>query len=344
MGAGNYSHTTRAVGLTLTANIYNTDHTNHITNHNFDTLDDYSSNNAEMQTTTDPYSSGAESLATSGAGELARIRYLLKQMHYPRSYLAGLGLSIGTDTEHDIDIAIGHCKEDGETIGGRAQWYIDPEIIILESAITKQIDAAWAVGTDAGGMDTGSVAIDTWYHVFIIKRSDTEVVDALFSTSATSPTMPTNYDTKRRIGSVLTDGSSNIIAFFQNGDTFSWDVPVNDWNSTNPGTSAVTRTCTVPTGVIVFPILAISIEDDTPSTETDVLLTAIEQTDTAASNTLFHIHVNRETSGTSSSASMANNVWTDTSAQIRSRCSASNADIIFRGTTHGWVDRRGRDD
>ncbi len=90
MGAGNYTHTTRAVGLTLTANIYNTDHTNHITNHNFDTLDDYSSNNAEMQTVTDPYPSGSESLATSGAGELERIRYVLKQL------------------------------------GGGAQWYVDP--------------------------------------------------------------------------------------------------------------------------------------------------------------------------------------------------------------------------
>jgi hypothetical protein len=59
MGAGLYSHTTRASGLTLTANIYNTDHQNHINNHNTTQIDDYSSSIAEMKTMTDPYASDA---------------------------------------------------------------------------------------------------------------------------------------------------------------------------------------------------------------------------------------------------------------------------------------------
>lgn len=80
MAAGLYSHTTRASGLTLTANIYNTDHQNHIDNHNTTQIDDYSASVAEMQTTTDPYPGGSESQATSLAGELERIRFVLKQI------------------------------------------------------------------------------------------------------------------------------------------------------------------------------------------------------------------------------------------------------------------------
>ena len=81
MGSGTYSHTTRATGLTLTATIYNNDHVNHITNMNYPGLDDYSANNAQMQETTDPYPASAESLATSGEGEIKRIRYILSQLH-----------------------------------------------------------------------------------------------------------------------------------------------------------------------------------------------------------------------------------------------------------------------
>ncbi len=67
--AGNYSHTSRATGATLTASIYNSDHVNHITNATPAGLDDYSSNVAQMQATTDPYPASTESLASSTAGD-----------------------------------------------------------------------------------------------------------------------------------------------------------------------------------------------------------------------------------------------------------------------------------
>ena len=80
MGIGLYSHSTRASGLTLTANIYNTDHQNHIDNHNTTQIDDYSTSVAQMKTTTDPYPAGSESQATTLSGELERIRYQLDQI------------------------------------------------------------------------------------------------------------------------------------------------------------------------------------------------------------------------------------------------------------------------
>lgn len=76
---GLYSHTTRATGTILTAAIYNGDHENHITNETPQMMDDYSTNAAQMQTATDPGESGSESLPTSLAGELERLRYAIAE-------------------------------------------------------------------------------------------------------------------------------------------------------------------------------------------------------------------------------------------------------------------------
>lgn len=66
-------------------------------------IDDYSANTAQMQTQTDPGEVGTESLATSFAGEIARIRFILAEItgqdywyESPSSSLAGLENVVGT--------------------------------------------------------------------------------------------------------------------------------------------------------------------------------------------------------------------------------------------------------
>src|SRR3972149_5670492 len=81
----------------------------------------------------------------------------------------GLALSNGTDVTNDIKIAIGAVEDDTEN-----------RVLRLTSALTKQLDAAWAVGSAAGGLDIGTIANGT-YHVWLIYRSDTAVTDALYS-------------------------------------------------------------------------------------------------------------------------------------------------------------------
>lgn len=109
----------------------------------------------------------------------------------PKGYIYGLTLSNNVaDPTNDMDIAAGEAADEGAT----------PWIIILASTLTKRLDAAWAVGTGNGGLDTGAVGNNVYY-VWLIQRSDTGIVDALFSLSSTSPTMPANYDRKRVIGS-----------------------------------------------------------------------------------------------------------------------------------------------
>lgn len=77
---GNYSHTTRAVGLILTASIYNADHQNHVTNMTPAGVDDASADVTSYRADADPGEQGTESLPTSLEGELRRIRRILREI------------------------------------------------------------------------------------------------------------------------------------------------------------------------------------------------------------------------------------------------------------------------
>lgn len=243
--------------------------------------------------------------------------------------LFGLTLSNNSgDATNDIDIAAG-VAVDGTNV----------KVLRLAAGITKRLDAAWAVGTGNGGLDTGSIA-NTTYHVWLIMRSDTGVVDVLFSASASAPTMPANYDFKRRIGSIVRVGGT-IISFYQNGDKFLTN-DFADVASTNPGTSAVTATLSVPSGIVVEALVKPVILDDSPGGQTYLMLSALAQTDVAAAATNANV-ISNPAAGTEYVTSGIQHIRTNTSAQIRYRLSASDADTSVRINTTGWIDRRGRD-
>lgn len=246
----------------------------------------------------------------------------------PRSYLSGYTLANnGIDATNDIDIAAGAARDSTDAVN-----------IVLASALTKRLDAAWAVGTNQGMLDTGAIA-DGTYHLWAIRRADTGVVDVLASTSASSPTMPSNYGHKRRIGSIIR-ASGAIVAFKQTGDHFDRDVPVLDVNVTVPGTSAVTRTVSVPTGIVVLAKVTIGLSN--PGGNYFALVTALDQTDTAPSSSLYNAAAD-DSSGSGFRVHLMA-VKTNTSAQFRTRQSASVAGNAMQIVTMGWIDRRGRDD
>ncbi len=251
----------------------------------------------------------------------------LKPVGVLKGHIYGLTLSNNTgDATNDIDIAAGEA----------ASTETNPVLMVLASALTKRLDASWAVGSGNGGLDTGSIA-NTTYHIWLIQRSDTGVVDALFSTSASSPTMPTNYDRKRRIGSIIRSGGA-ILAFTQSGDEFALNTGASDVDVTTPGTSAVTRTVTVPSGIIVEAFGHIGIANS--SNANGHLLSSLSVADQAVSGSNPGLPPVR-----APASSVAAGPWrarTNASAQIRSRNESSAADVI-RITTRGWIDTRGRD-
>ena len=248
----------------------------------------------------------------------------------PRGHISGLTLSNNaSDATNDIDIAVGQAVDATGVY-----------VLNLTTAITKRLDAAWAVGTNQGGLDTGAIANDV-YHIWLIRRSDTGVVDALFSASATSPTMPTNYDQKRRIGAI-TRSAGAILTFSQYGDEFLLKVPVLDVDTANPGTSSVLSTLTVPDGVQVIALADVHLIDSTSTVDTALLVTSPDQTDTAASGSAYTLRI--VSPGTTDDVSQASQVQvrTNTSAQVRYDLSNSDADITVRVCTKGWIDYRGR--
>jgi hypothetical protein len=247
------------------------------------------------------------------------------------NYISGLTLSNnGTDPTNDIDIAAGVAMDDANT--GWMQ---------RTTSITKRLDANWAVGTNQGGLDTGSMAGSTTYHVWLIRRPDTGVNDVLFSLSASSPTMPANYTQKRRIGSILTTSVPAIRSFIQTGDEFILNSRIQDVLATGPGTSAVTRTLTVPTGITVKARFSAEFTDLSYGGQTFILVTDLAQTDAPPSSTQYNLRI-LGNSGDVEHAMDVLDIRTNTSGQIRTRQDLSTADHGVAINTLGWIDERGR--
>lgn len=245
--------------------------------------------------------------------------------------LFGLTLSNNaTDATNDIDIAA------GETASSET----NPVLMVLASALTKRLDATWAVGSGNGGLDTGSIA-NTTYHVWLIQRSDTGVVDALFSTSATSPTMPTNFDRKRRIGSIRRVAAA-IMPFYQNGDYFYLQTPSIDVAANNPGTSAVLRTLSIPLGIVTKAIVGVSPNNGAAAVLFRTYISSPNVLDAVVTATNNNVEPAATTTSRSTDTFAMLEVDSNTSAQIRSRHNSSDANCFINITTYGWIDTRGR--
>ena len=208
--------------------------------------------------------------------------------------------------------------------------------------IAKDVNAPWAVGNNQGGLDTGTVAADTPYHVHRIKRSDTDVVDLLFSLSATSPVMPTNYDLKQRIGGFRTDGSSQIIDFYQDGDEFIRKVPIEVDNQANPGIAARLIDTKVLTGLKVRPIISVYVETFGTGSIYG-LVTSPDQDDTLPTATVNNYN-GRGDGGLAlgRGGSMIDNFRSNTSGELRTRITISGAGVIQVMTSFGWIDPRSK--
>jgi hypothetical protein len=75
-----YPITTRAAGTLISALIYNSDHQVHVDARNAAIMGSYCSAASQMQDTEDPYPGGLESLPSTLAGEIARLRFMVAAM------------------------------------------------------------------------------------------------------------------------------------------------------------------------------------------------------------------------------------------------------------------------
>jgi hypothetical protein len=248
-----------------------------------------------------------------------------------RGYIDGLTLSWLIAVHGSITFAAGIARDDTDTI-----------TMVNPGATFTKSNAAWAAGNTNGGSDSGALLLaSTWYHCYMISTGNT--VDFLFSTSATSPTMPTGYIYKRRIGSAKTDGASLFVGFIANGGYFQWQVPTADIASTNPGTGAVSRTLTVPLGVRVLAELGVGTTGNTLTDDPGgIFISDLSVADSTASITGAFTSAMYSGAAALTQGGCTRNVWTNTSQQVRSRLAISSTNTVLYISTLGWFDPRGQ--
>lgn len=244
----------------------------------------------------------------------------------PRGHIWGLIMSNAADTVNDITVAAGEARSESHTGD-----------MILAAAITKQLDAAWAVGTNAGGLNTGAVANSTWYEVHLIKRVDTGVVDVMFTTTANRATLPANYTLSRRIGWIVTQAAgAGIRQFTQINDHFTLVTPVNDVSATATA-SATTRTLTAPPNSIAR-CRAACLGNTSVNAANGIVFSEIVETDTAPTTTNGFLSIGAGDFAIMGSVHME--IRVSSTSTIRDRAITATGSMAYDISTFGWIDHR----
>lgn len=250
-------------------------------------------------------------------------------------FLYGMEMSNDTDADHDILVSAGECADSTN------------EVHMAGSALTKQIDATWAAGDDAGGMNDGeTVQADTWYHVFALSSADGATIDYGFDSSLTAANLladtaviAAGLTKYRRIGSVLTDGSANILAFKQKGDHVYWDAPVSFLSGAGVATPT-NYTVDAPLGVETIALLGIFFQPDNSSTGDYLRVYCPNLSAQTAGAGNFNVASAQWTNIGGAGSEVE--VLTDTSSQVTIDQSTATATQV-EGITLGYIDRRGKD-
>lgn len=131
--------------------------------------------------------------------------------------------------------------------------------------ITKQIDDVWAAGTDMGGLADGvTLSADTAYYCFALFKADGSI-DFGFDDDrdgvnllGDAVVVAAGFVYVARVGSLITDSSSNIIAGYWRersaGDIqFTYSTPITEISGTSPATTTrASETVSVPAQVRGF--------------------------------------------------------------------------------------------
>lgn len=146
-----------------------------------------------------------------------------------------------TDSSHDHDISAGVCYSD------------DLTTLMVGSAKTKQTDAAWAAGNNAGGRQTalGNNTLCHWLAIY----HPTNGVDYICKPVATALSLPAGYTKSRHIRYFYTDGSGNILADYQDPKNPSevWlNAPKSEVAVENDTTTSVTVTSAAPPNTLAL--------------------------------------------------------------------------------------------
>jgi hypothetical protein len=250
-----------------------------------------------------------------------------------RGSLAGLALANDASFPNThVTIATGQARDSTDSFDLR-----------LTTGLVKRLDQAWAVGTGNGALDTGSVAANTGYHVYLIRRTSDGVLDVLMSTSAINPSLPSGYAGFRRLGAVLTDASGYIRKFTQHGDYFELYSRTADFAGVANGSGPYLRQMVCPKGVPLKLRVFLQSQSGTQAiTFSGIFDPALGVPQLA---TLKRAQIRRQiykdqTNADSAYGIFDGDVWCDSNGQVYTH-SDNASDTIALGL-YGWTDDRGQ--
>ena len=110
--------------------------------------------------------------------------------------------------------------------------------LIKVSSVNVTLDAT---GTGLNGLDTGTLTGGEFYHIYIINNGST--TGAVASLSSTSPTLPSGYTYKARVGGVASDNVStdNLLLGQQINSSYMFAKVESDIVKVTNGSSSVTN-------------------------------------------------------------------------------------------------------
>ncbi|NNU67015.1 hypothetical protein FE844_000010 [Rhizobium indicum] len=239
------------------------------------------------------------------------------------SFIDGLTLSnnVANPNTH-IDFAAGSARSGSSFVSSA-------------STVTKRLNGTWAVGTGNGALDAGSIGANATYFAYALRKDSDLSFDVVFSTSATiggvTTTLLTGYTIVKQIGVVLTDGSSVIRQFVMYPrDGYVYVTPIKEVTGAI-STTSVPLAITVPNGVKVKANLRFMFTS--AATTASALLSDPAQGVLVAGGNDSGGNV-----GTIQVASGfavgADEIWTNTSRQIRQVSGASGTIFIWTDGFH----------
>lgn len=209
--------------------------------------------------------------------------------------------------------------------------------LALTSTIMGQLDGNWVAGTNQGKLDVGAKADATWYHIFIIGKTD-GTTDILFSTSYSAPTLPATYTLKAYSGRSFYNisGASGIAPFLERNGKIFLKTPVEDRSDTAPPLAAESTTLSVPSGLSINAIFCLNCFELTGlTTRQHGIISNTDLGDIAPSASVhdFLFHTNNS-SGCGAYSEFTRP--TNASAAITVRFDAAAGDSYYSITTRGW--------
>lgn len=169
--------------------------------------------------------------------------------------------------------------------------------------------------SDVGGLDTGSLAADTWYYIYAVADADSTNFTAIMSVSASAPTNAAALYYKL-IGCALTDADSDWLPYFWSGNgsdiTVMWDVPMNETTTVSAAawSSALDCSSSIPS-ISTMGIFGLHAEDD-------ATVSAIYIRPNGSTWSATYVHgIQIQTTGAASAISGQRICMTDSSQQIQ---------------------------